>query len=90
MPIFPAFVAVEVHAFGVLGRPGAADVGMDMVRTTAPDVVISSMYTGFVIPLLLNTLPVSSPNRTTAMLPPVNGTGAAVAAGVPDGVPPGV
>ena len=43
MPIFPRFVEVEVHAFGVFGRPGAADVGMEMVRTSAPDVVISSM-----------------------------------------------
>ena len=68
---------------GVTGRLAEADCGMATVRTKSPDVVISSTYTGFVTPILY-VLPVSSPTRTTARLPPVNGTGAAV--GVKDGV----
>ena len=85
-PIAPAFVAVKLHALGVTGRPAAAVRGIAMVRTRLPDVVISSTYTAFVIEPVLNKLPVSSPRRTTARLPPVNGTGATVAAGVTDAV----
>ena len=81
------FVTVLLHALGVTPRPAAAVFGSSMVRTKLPLVVISSTYSGLVfwfVPAVVHTnvLPVSSPMRTTARLPPVNGTGAVVGAGV--------
>ena len=72
---------------GVTPRPAAAVFGNSIVRTKLPLVVISSTYSGLVFcavtPVVYtNVLPVSSPMRTTARLPPVNGTGAVVGAGV--------
>ena len=80
------FATVLVHALGVTPRPAAADFGSSMVRTYPPLVVISSTYSGLVfwfVPAVVHTyvLPVSSPMRTTARLPPVKGTGAVVGAG---------
>ena len=79
-------VTVLVHALGVTPRPTADVFGSSMVRTKLPLVVISSTYSGLVfcaeVPVVYtNVLPVSSPMRTTARLPPVNGTGAVVGAG---------
>ena len=80
------FVTVLLHALGVTPRPAAAVFGSSMVRTKLPLVVISSTYSGLVfwfVPAVVHTnvLPVSSPMRTTARLPPVNGMGAMVGAG---------
>ena len=81
------FVTVLLHALGVTPRPAAAVFGSSIVRTKLPLVVISSTYSGlvfwFVPPVVhTNVLPVSSPMRTTARLPPTKGTGAVVGAGV--------
>ena len=81
------FVTVLLHALGVTPRPTADVFGSSIVRTKLPLVVISSTYSGLVfwaeVPVVYtNVLPVSSPMRTTARLPPVNGTGAVVGAGV--------
>ena len=76
-----------VHAVGVTPRPAAAIFGSSMVRTYPPLVVISSTYSGLVfwfVPAVVHTyvLPVSSPMRTTARLPPVNGMTAGVGVGL--------
>ena len=48
LAIMSELVAVEVHALGVDGRPGALLAGMVTVRTREPAVVYSSTYSGFV------------------------------------------
>ena len=73
---------------GVVGRPGVLVVGRAMLRTMPPAVVYSSTNRGMVVAVPVLVDPRNGPTslmRNTARLPLVNGTGAAVAEGVPAG-----